>query len=228
MERFAVIGLGRFGRRLAVLLSDAGAEVIAVDRSREIVEQLRDQVTLAVSLDSTDEAALKAQGIDKVDVAVVGIGAAFEDSALTTVILKHLGVPRVIARATTSMRGRILKRIGADDLVNPESESADRWKNRLLAPSIIERIELADGYSLTQIPAPPSFFKKALGELDVRRKYNVNVVAIRRTTEETDSEGIRRTRQFVVSVPMADTRIEDGDILLLTGSDEAMQSFPGR
>ena len=226
MERFAVIGLGRFGRRLAVLLAEAGAEVIAVDRSRDVIEQLRDKVTLAVCLDSTDEHALKAQGIDKVDVAIVGIGTAFEDSALATVTLKQLGVPRVISRATTAIRAKILTRIGADDIVNPERESADRWRNRLLAPAIMERIELAEGYSLTQIPAPASFSGKTLQQLDVRRKYEVNIVAIRRTQEETDAEGIKRTRQFVISVPMAETKIEPGDILLLVASDQAMESFP--
>jgi len=226
MERFAVIGLGRFGVRLAILLGEAGAEVIAVDRRRELIERVRDRVTLAVCLDSTDEQALKAQGIDKVDVAIVGIGGAFEENALTTVILKQLGVPRVISRATTTMRGRILTRIGADDIVNPERESADRWRNRLLAPSIMERIELAEGYSLTQIPAPDSFTGKTLQQLDVRRKYEVNIVAIRRTTKEADDEGVSRTRQYVISVPMAETKVVKGDILLMIGSDEAMESFP--
>lgn len=228
MERFAVIGLGRFGQRLAALLAEAGAEVIAVDRRRDLIEQVRDKVTLAVCLDSTDESALKSQGIDKVDVAIVGIGTAFEDSALTTVLLKQLGVPRVLSRATTSIRAKILTRIGADDIVNPERESADRWRNRLLAPSIIERIELADGFSLTQIAAPPSFFGETLLQLDVRNRHKVNIVAIRRTQAETDDQGIKRTRQFVISVPMAETVIEDGDILLVIGADEAMESFPAR
>jgi trk system potassium uptake protein TrkA len=212
--------------RLATLLAGAGAEVTAVDQDRQLVEQVRDKVTLAVCLDCTDEEALKSQGIDQVDVAVVGIGAAFEDSALTTVILKQLGVPRVISRATTTMRARILTRIGADDIVNPEQESADRWRDRLLAPSIMERIELAEGYSLTQAPAPKSFFGKTLRQLDVRKNHQVNIVAIRRTMEKTDEEGLKRTRQFVISVPMADTLIEPGDILLLIGSDDAMASFP--
>ena len=101
MAKYAVIGLGRFGRRLATLLSDAGAEVAAIDHRREVVESIRDEVALAVCLDSTDEQALHAQGVDKVDVAIVGIGKDFENTVLTTVILKQLGVPRVISRATT-------------------------------------------------------------------------------------------------------------------------------
>lgn len=212
--------------RLARLLAEAGAEVIAVDRQKDAIDQVRDDVALAVCMDSTDEDALRAQGIDKVDVAIVGIGSAFEDSALTTVLLKQLGVPRVITRAATRIRGQILTRIGADDTVNPEQESADRWRNRLLAPSIMERIELAEGFSLTQVAAPASFVGHTLANLEVRRRYSVNVVAIRRTSEETDEHGVKRSRQVVISVPMADTEIQRGDVLLLIGSDEAMADFP--
>ncbi len=227
MERFAIIGLGRFGMKLATLLSDAGAEVIAVDRERDLVDQVRDRVALAVALDCTDEDALRSQGIDKVDVAVVGIGTNFEDNALVTTILKQMDVPRVISRAATDVRGQILSRIGADDLVNPEEESAERWRNRLLAPAVIERIELAEDYSMVQIAAPESFHNKTLGQLDVRRNFKVNVVAVRKTVEERTG-GVKKTRQILVSVPMADTVIEPGDVLILIGSDEAMQKFPMR
>lgn len=226
MERFAVIGLGRFGMRLARLLAEAGAEVIAVDRQIQLVEAARDSAALAVCLDSTEAEALRSQGIDKVDVAVVGIGSAFEAAALTTVILKELGVARVISRATTRVRGQILSRIGADEIVNPEREAAERWRSRLMAPAVIERIELAEGSSLTQIAAPKAFFGKTLEQLDVRKKYNVTVVAVRRTTEESDEDGRKTTRQFIISVPMPDTEIRPGDILLLIGRDEAMEEFP--
>lgn len=226
MERFAVIGLGRFGMRLAELLAQGGAEVIAIDRKRELVEAVRDKVTVAICMDSTDERALRAQGIDKVDVAVVGLGTAFEASALTTVLLKQLGVPRVVTRAATSVRGQILSRIGADDIVNPEKESAERWRNRLMAPAVMERIDLAEDCKLVQAPAPGEFLGKTLAQLDVRRKYNVNVVAVRRTSQETDSTGVKRTRQYVISVPMPDTKIAPGDVLLLIGNNEAIQSFP--
>ena len=141
-ERFVVIGLGRYGSRLAVNLARAGAEVIAIDRNREVVEEMRDRVTLAVAMDSTDEQALRLQGVDKVGVAVVAIGHDFEANALTTVLLKHIGVKRVISRAGNPMQVRILSRIGADSVVNPEDETADRWSHKLLAPYLIDHIEL--------------------------------------------------------------------------------------
>ena len=124
MNRFAVIGLGRFGSRLASNLAAAGAEVIAIDRSRQIVEDLRDKVTLAIALDATDEQALRIQGVDQVDCAVVGIGQDFEANALTTALLKSLGVARVVSRAGNQMQAEILTRIGADGVVKPEDESA--------------------------------------------------------------------------------------------------------
>jgi trk system potassium uptake protein TrkA len=226
MERFAVIGLGRFGVRLATSLADAGAEVIAVDRNRELVEDLKDRVTLAVCLDSTDEEALRSQGIDKVDVAVVGIGAAFEESVLTTVILKQIGVPRVISRATTVVRAQILSRVGADDIVNPEQESADRWADRLLAPSVLERTVLADGYSLAQVESPPSFHGRSLTDLAVGTRFKVLVVAIRRRSE--DAGGGAPAREIVLSAPGPNSVVQPGDVLVVIGNDDAIRSFPTR
>lgn len=224
MEHFAVIGLGRFGSRLASLLADAGAEVIGVDHRKELVDRMRDEVTLAVCLDSTDEQALRAQGIDKVDVAVVGIGSAFENAALTTVLLKQMGVPRVVARATTTMRGQILSRIGADDVVNPESESAERWRERLLIPQVIERSALAEGFSLAQVTARKEFAGKTLAELEVGRRYKVLVVAIRRTAQEK-RDGEVKERQYVITAPGPDSMIKPDDILVVIGSDEAINDF---
>jgi len=108
MQRFAVIGLGRFGQRLARALTADGAEVIAIDREVDLVEEVRDEVTLAVRLDSTDEEALKAQGIAEVDAVIVGIGEQFEAAALTVAVLQSLGVPRIYARAETTVQARIL------------------------------------------------------------------------------------------------------------------------
>ncbi len=225
MERFAVIGLGRYGSRLATMLTDAGAEVIAIDQDKSLVESLRDRVSLSVSMDSTDEEALIAQGIDKVDAAIVCIGTDFEASALTTVILKQIGVPRVISRATTNTRGDILARIGADEIANPEKESAERWRDRLLAPAMIERVIIGEGYSLAQFPAPPSFHNKSLKQLAVNTKYKVLVVAIRRESRKKKDDG-GKSGKPVITVPGPDTVIYPDDVLLVIGSDEALKAFP--
>ena len=222
MARFAVIGLGRFGSSLAAGLAEAGTDVIAIDINRELVERMRDHVAVAVALDSTDAAALKSQGIHEVDVAVVGIGENFEASILTTVNLKEIGVPQVVCRATTDIRARILAGVGADDVVNPENEAAVRWKNRLVAPSIIDRLELAEGASLVQMTAPKALQDKTLAELDIHRKYKVSIVGIKRPV--TDANGQRK--ELVISVPMGDTQILQGDTLIVMGADDAIGSLP--
>ncbi len=210
---------------LAKLLAQDGADVIAVDSNKECVDAIRDHVSLAVCLDATDAEALKSQGIDQVDVAIVGVGESFENSVLATVTLKELEVPTVISRATSRVRAEILARVGADDVVNPEKESAQRWKNRLMAPSIMERIELAEGASLVQLKTPDSFHDKTLAQLDLRKAFRVNVVAIRRTVEETEGDETE-TRQFLISVPAGDTAIKEGDILILIGTDDAIENLP--
>lgn len=221
-HRFAIIGLGRFGMRLARGLAAAGAEVIAVDQSPALVEAIRDDVTLAVALDATDQEALIAQGIDKVDVAVVGVGGAFEACALATSVLKQLGVPTVISRATTRTRAEILSRIGADDIINPEAEAAARWSSRLTMPQVMEKIDLGDAHSLVQIRTPASWAGKTLELLNVRKKHKVNVVAIRRLKPGKDKSAER----YVIDTPLPDSKLEPDDLLLVVGSNEAIEALP--
>jgi len=222
-QRIAVIGLGRFGMKLAQALAAAGTEVIAIDSSRQIIEHLRDQVGLAVKMDATEQDALISQGIDNVDVAVVAIGTDFEANALITSTLKAIGVSRVISRAGSERRGVILKRIGADQIVFPEHESANQWVHRLLLPKLIQSIELGEGHSLAQVPAPKEFCDKTLGQLKLRVAHRVNLVAIRRpiVSDQQDQEG---TYQIVM--PMADTHIRPDDILWLVGSNDAIAALP--
>jgi trk system potassium uptake protein len=223
MKRFAVIGLGRFGRKLAVSLAASGAEVIAIDRDKEVVEQIRDQVGQAVRLDSTDERALKSQSIDKVDVAVVGFGTGsttFETAILTVASLKAIGVKHVFARAQTQLAGQVFTKVGADEIIYPEIESAQRWAYKLIAPQVSDKIDFAPGYSLARINAPPSFDMKTVVDLQLRYKYNVNLISVKRIPR-----GVR-TKEEIISVPMPNTVIYAGDILMVAGSDADLAKFP--
>ncbi len=226
MDRFAVIGLGRFGSRLATKLAASGAEVIAIDRERSLVEELRDQVTLAIALDATDEAALKIQGVDQVDCAVVGIGHNFEANALTTVLLKSLRVKRVVSRAANDMQARILSRIGADGVVVPEEESADRWSHRLLTPFMIEHTPIGEGYALAQVTVPEAWQGKTLAELDLRRKHKVTVVAIKRKVESASSTGADTFAERVVDVPLPGSRLGREDTVVVAGFDADLENLP--
>ena len=195
MKRFAVIGLGRFGKKLAIALAMSGAEVVALDKNREEIESIRDQVTHAVRLDSTDEEALKAQGIDKVDVAIVGIGQGtgqgFESAILTVVNLKQMGLKQIYARAENLIAGEVFSKVGATEVIYPEIESAQRWAYKLIAPQIGEKIDFAPGYSLARIKAPASFDGRTVMDLQLRQKYNVNLVLIKRG-EHSKSKKARR------------------------------------
>jgi len=224
MRRFAVIGLGRFGQKLAIALAMSGAEVIAIDKNREVVELIRDQVSHAVRLDSTDEEALKAQGVDRVDVAVIGMGQeGFEDAILTVVNLRQMGIEQVYARAETLVAGQVFSKVGATDVIYPELESAQRWAYKLIAPQIGEKIDFAPGYSLARIEAPPSFDGRTVMDLQLRQRYNVNLVLIKRSGET-------RTRKSekgpIINVPMPSTVIYKGDVLMIAGSDADLARLP--
>ncbi len=226
MDRFAIIGLGRFGSRLAASLSSSGAEVIAIDINRTVVEELRDRVTLAIAMDATDEQALKLQGVDQVDCAVVGMGQNFEANALTTALLKNLRVKRVIARSRSAMQARILARIGADGVVSPEDEAADRWAHRLLAPYIIEHTEIGSGYALVQIPTPEVWAGKHLADLDLRAKHNVTIVAIKRRVATDTSAGAESYDDYVLDMPQPSSRLNPEDTLVIAGFDDDIKKLP--
>ena len=228
MKRFAVIGLGRFGQKLAVALAMSGADVIAIDKERGPVDALRDKVSHAVRLDSTDEEALKAQGVDKVDVAIIGIGQGrgegkgFESAVLTVVNLRQMGVPQIYARAEDLLAGEVFSKVGATDVIYPEIESAQRWAYKLIAPQIGEKIDFAPGYSLARVEAPASFDEKTVMELQLRQKYNINLVAIKRG----NSEKSKKQKEDIINVPMPNTIIYKDDILMVAGSDTDLANLP--
>ena len=227
MRRFAVIGLGRFGKKLAIALAMSGAEVIAIDRNREEIELITDQVSHAVRLDSTDEEALKAQGVDKVDVAIIGIGQGtgrgFESAILTVVNLRQMGIKQIYARAEDLIAGEVFSKVGATEVIYPEIESAERWAYKLIAPQVGEKIDFAPGYSLARIKAPPSFDGKTVMELQLRQKYNINLVLIKR---DENSEQRKEEKGKIINVPMPTTIIYQNDVLMVAGSDVDLANLP--
>ena len=227
MARFAVIGLGRFGQKLAIALAMSGAEVIAIDKNRETIELIADQVSHAVRLDSTDEEALKAQGVDKVDVAIIGIGQGtgrgFESAILTVVNLRQMGINQIYARAEDLIAGEVFSKVGATEVIYPEIESAQRWAFKLIAPQIGEKIDFAPGYSLARIKAPPSFDGRTVMDLQLRQKYNVNLVLIKRAE---NAEKTKEQDGKIINVPMPGTVIYQEDILMVVGSDPDLAKLP--
>ncbi len=224
MRRFAVIGLGRFGQKLAIALAMSGSEVIAIDRDRNEVELIRDQVSHAVRLDSTDEEAMKAQGVDKADVAIIALGQeSFEAAILTVVNLRQMGVKQIYARAESLLAGEVFSKVGATEVIYPEIESAQRWAYKLIAPQIGEKIDFAPGYSLARVKAPSSFDGKTVMDLQLRQKYKVNLVIIKRSDE---AKARKDEKESIINIPMPDTIVYADDILMIAGSDADLAKLP--
>jgi trk system potassium uptake protein TrkA len=219
MSKFAVLGLGTFGSSVAQALTEKGAEVIAVDRQMERVEEIQDYVSVAVKLDSTDENALKAQGIHEVDIAIVCIGEDFESNLLTSVLLKQLGVPIVVTRATRPIEEKILKAVGIDRVVLPEQEIGEKLAYALMHPNFKEIFFLGGQISVVEFKAPEKFIGKSLETIQLRAKYGLNLVSIQRKREETDKRGNITTRLDII-MPTARTTIEKEDSLVLVGKKE--------
>jgi len=222
--KIAVIGLGRFGQSLALNLSERGAEVIAIDKDREAVDVVKDKVALAVILDSEDADALKEQGVDKVDAAVVSIGENnFRSVVLTTIILKKMGVANVISRAFEDIDREILTNIGADNVVFPEVESGVRLARSLTATSVLDYIHLDENedFSMAQIEAPKRFWGRKLEDLKIPARYHVNIVLMKHITEQTDKKtGATTTKEEINPVPQRDDVINEGDVLWIVGRTE--------
>ena len=214
-QTFAVIGLGRFGSAMATTLAELGHEVIGVDGSQEIVERLADRLHAAVALDATDERALKASGIQEVDCAVISIGENIEASLLVVMLVKDLGIPKIVAKAVTPLHGRILQRIGVDRVVFPEHDMAVRVAHSLVVANVLDYIELSRDFSIIEMPAPPEFAGKTLRDLALRNRFGLTLIAIKRKTGTGDGE-------ITNVAPAADDIIQAGDTVSLLGDNDRL------
>jgi trk/ktr system potassium uptake protein len=217
---FAVIGLGRFGSAIATTLTELGHEVIGIDSNEEHVARLSDYVAQAVQLDATDEKAIRASGIQDVDVAVISIGERIDSSLLVVMLVKELGIPTIIAKATTALHGRILERLGVSRVVFPERDMAIRVAHSLVVPNVLDYVELSRDFSIVEMPAPRPFVGRTLRELALRTNYGLTLIAIKRGARAGGQEAT------VVSPP-AEERIETGDVLSLLGSNEQLSKLEG-
>jgi trk system potassium uptake protein TrkA len=218
MKKCAVIGLGLLGRTVARELSQQGVEVVAIDVDQELVQMIADEVALAVRLDSTDRDALLKQGIDKVDSALVAIGENFEAAVLTTALLKEFGIERVVSRATTEQEAKILKLVRADHVVLVEEWVGRRLARQIVSPSLMDMVELSPGMSIARVEVPAEMWDKTLASLKFRQRYGLNVVAV------IKPEGADRASPTTL-LPDPDAVIEEGDVLLVDGPDEAIARF---
>ena len=217
-KQFGVIGLGRFGSAMAMTLTELGHDVIGVDGDESRVQQLADVITHALQIDATDEKALRAAGIQDVDVAVVSIGENIESSLLVVMQLRDLGIGTIVAKAVTPLHGRILEKLGVSRVIFPEREMAIRIAHSLVLPNVIDYIELSRDFSIVEVPAPAAFVGRTLKQLELRPRLGLTLIAIKRRSDDSGA--------VVTNIaPAADETIRPGDILALLGGNERLNQL---
>lgn len=209
MGEFAVIGMGRFGRSVAVTLRQLGHQVLVIDKNEAALRQVSDEVTHAIELDATDKEALQGVGITNFDAVIVAIGDFIQESILTTLLLAELGCKRIIAKAVDARQGKVLEKIGAHLVVYPERDSGARIAHTLAAPGVLDYLEISPTFSIEELSVPPHLSGRSLGQLDLKTRFGVSVLLIRRDT------------QLLIS-PSADTALESGDVLVVVGENRQL------
>ena len=215
-QLFGVIGLGRFGEAISTRLAELGHDVIGVDSSEDRVRELADAVSQTVQLDATDGKALRAAGVADVDVAVVSIGEDIESSVLVVMLLHELGVRSVVAKAVTPLHGRILERLGVSRVIFPERDMALRVAQSLVMPNVLDYVELSQDFSFVEVPAPEPFIGHTLRQLELRPKYGLTLIAIKRRIDGKETTNVS---------PAAEDVIDRGDVLVLLGSNAKLSNF---
>lgn len=208
-QSFVIIGLGRFGGSICRTLIESGQEVLAIDSSEDRVNEYMNIATHAVVANAQDEMTLRSLGIRNFDQVIVAIGEDIQASILVTLMVKEMGVPKVLAKAQNEYHARVLEKIGADRVVHPERDMGQRIAHNLVSKNILDYLELSDEFSLAEINVTNrKFYGKTLDELDFRQRFGLNVVAI------------RRDKQDPIVTPGAEEVVQKDDHLVVIGRDE--------
>ena len=211
MKSYIVIGLGRFGTEAAKRLFQLGCEVLVIEQRSELVQQISDSVTQAVVGDARDKSVLRALGASDFECAIVAVGDSLADSILATMNLKELGVPYVVCKAHDETHRQVLLKLGADMVLIPEQEQANRLARSLSNPNVLDYIELSEDFAIVEVPVPAAWVGKSLKDLNVRAKLGVNIIAI------------KQGRSINVS-PGANYAMQAEDIMVVLGDTKALKA----
>ncbi len=209
-ESYVVIGCGRFGKSVAKTLYDLGHDVLAVDSDMNTVEEIADNVSHAVQCDATDEQALRSLGVSNYDVAIVSLTESMESSIIATLLLKEIGVPYIICKAKNDLQGKMLSKIGADQIVYPERDMGEWLANRLTSKNVLDIIDLNSNYSIVEINVAEDWIGKSLIELRLREKHGLNVIAI-------------KNKKKINITPSGDERIHKSDTLVVVSEHRKLK-----
>jgi trk system potassium uptake protein TrkA len=212
MKRVLVIGLGTFGSQLARQLYAKGLEVVAIDKRKDVVQRIRDHSTKAVLADATDREVLESLGIQPGDTVVISFGEDLSASTLLTLYLRELKVEDIIVKVPNEDYKRILLKVGASEAIIPEREMANKLAQTIVSPNVLEYLPISEDYTICELAPPAAFIGKTLSELDLRRRYQLQVVAIRDVLSDS-----------VQLVPRADSTIKDSDVLVIVGREQDIQ-----
>lgn len=214
-RQFAVIGLGRFGRAVCMTLHHLGYEVLGIDSDeRRVAQILTDQhASHAVQLDSTEPSALKEAGILDFDTVIVAIGNFVQESIITTLNIKEAGVPYVVAKASSDIHGKLLRRVGADHVVFPEHEMGCELARSLTRPGILDRFELDPDHSIAEVVIPEEFNNKTIIDLDLRKRYGLTLMAV------------SQEDKFEIN-PSPVTRLKQGSLMVVIGANKGIDRLP--
>lgn len=221
---YAVFGLGTFGYEVCRVLSSKGAKVIGIDSSMKIIERIKDEITQAVKVDSTNEDELNTLPVDDIDIAVVAIGESVEASIITTAMLKKLKIPYIVSRAVTDIHAAILKSIGADKIINVEIEQGRRIADMIYNPDMLQKVNVSGDIILADIAPGKGLIGKRIGDLNIRNRYNINIVSIKKKNTDIDEIGNPVQTERTV-IPGADSIIDENDVLVVIGRESDIDSF---
>jgi trk system potassium uptake protein TrkA len=209
MKRVVVIGLGIFGSQLARQLYESGLDVIAVDKNKDVVQRIKDYSTKAVVADASEKEILESIGVAADDVVVISFGEDLSASTLLTLHLKELKVKNIIVKVPNEDYKRILLKVGASEAIIPEREMANKVARGIISPNVLEYLPISEDYTIVELAPPTAFIGKTLAELDLRKKYNLQVIAIR--------DVLTSKMQLV---PRASSIIKDSDVMVIIGKEE--------
>ncbi len=212
-QQFAVLGLGKFGTEITKALYNYGYEVLAIDIDEEKVNEVANYCTHSLVADVSEENTLRTVAIENFDTVVIAIGNNMQASIITALICKELGVKNIIAKAHNEKHGKVLDKIGVNQVIYPEAAMAVKVATTLINPNIQNHMEIVAGYSIAEIRIPDKWINKNLGELALRSEYAVNVLIIIRANDE------------VITAPTGDTILKEDDIIVVGGSNQDIESL---
>ena len=225
MRQVAVFGLGSFGSTVAKTLTDQGVEVLAIDVDREKVEDIKDYVAVSVALDATDEKALRSIGIEQVDGAIVCIGENVEANLLTTTLLKKMGIKNIYGRSVNPLQEEILRSLDITKIVNLEKEMGETIGKSLTSPNIQVCMKLASGHTMAEIKVPKEFSGRSLKDLGLRKRFDVNIVAIKKQVPAIDDKGQRIFKEEINDLPQAEDILSESNYLIVVGKEESINAL---